>query len=47
MNYSDLRVFLEHDFDKEKVFDYSKLEPRSAVEHIAKFIADVWQIHAR
>ncbi len=44
-DHSDIRVFLEHDFDKEKAFDYSKLEPRAAVEHIAKFIADVWQIH--
>ncbi len=45
-DYGDIRVFLEHDFDKEKAFDYGKLAPRTAVEHIAKFIADVWQIHA-
>jgi fido (protein-threonine AMPylation protein) len=44
-DHSDIRVFLEHDFDKEKSFDYGKLEPRAAVEHIAKFIADIWQIH--
>ncbi|MDR1604383.1 MAG: Fic family protein [Gracilibacteraceae bacterium] len=45
-DYSDIRALLDYDFDREKTFDYGKLEPRAAVEHMAKFIADVWQIHA-
>jgi fido (protein-threonine AMPylation protein) len=45
-DYSDLKTFLDYDFDREKSFDYGSLEPRAAAEHIAKFIADVWQIHA-
>jgi fido (protein-threonine AMPylation protein) len=45
-DYGDIRSFLDYDFEKEKAFDYGSLEPRAAVEHIVKFIADVWQIHA-
>jgi fido (protein-threonine AMPylation protein) len=45
-DYSDIRALLDYDFDREKAFDCGKLGPRAAVEHIANFIADVWQIHA-
>ncbi|GHU96824.1 cell filamentation protein Fic [Clostridia bacterium] len=45
-DFADLKTLLDYDFDREKSFDYGNLEPRAAVEHIAKFIADVWQIHA-
>ena len=45
-DYSDIKALLDYDFDREKVFDYSGLEPSAAAEHIAKFISDVWQIHA-
>jgi len=30
---------------QEKVFDYSKLSKEEAVKHLARFIANVWQIH--
>ncbi|GHU61675.1 cell filamentation protein Fic [Bacteroidia bacterium] len=40
-----LRDALEHDFNQEKAFDYNGLTPRETVEHIAKFISNVWQAH--
>ncbi|GHU65578.1 cell filamentation protein Fic [Clostridia bacterium] len=45
-DYRMARESLEYDFDKEKAFDYSKLDERKTVEHIVKFISDLWQIHA-
>ena len=36
---------LDYDFDKEKAFDYSSLDEHKTVEHIVKFISDLWQIH--
>jgi fido (protein-threonine AMPylation protein) len=41
-----VRASLDYDIDREKAFDYSGLDERERVEHIAKFIADLWQIHA-
>jgi fido (protein-threonine AMPylation protein) len=41
-----VRASLDYDIDKEKAFNYSALDERQTVEHIAKFIADLWQIHA-
>jgi fido (protein-threonine AMPylation protein) len=46
--YDDFRsvpLSLDYDFDKEKAFDYADLDERQTVEHIAKFISDLWQIH--
>ncbi|GHT09764.1 cell filamentation protein Fic [Bacteroidia bacterium] len=40
-----LRDALEHDFNQEKAFDYKGLTPRETVEHIAKFISNIWQAH--
>ncbi|KAA6303193.1 MAG: hypothetical protein EZS26_000796 [Candidatus Ordinivivax streblomastigis] len=40
-----LRDALEHDFKQEKEFDYKELTPRETVEHIAKFISNIWQAH--
>lgn len=44
-NANDLSETLEYDFDKEKKFDYSKCSLPNAIEHIANFISDIWQIH--
>lgn len=47
--YADFRTVedsLNYDIDKEKSFDYSSLDERETVEHIAGFISDLWQIHA-
>jgi fido (protein-threonine AMPylation protein) len=40
-----LRDALEHDFRQEKEFDYTGLTPRETVEHITKFISNIWQAH--
>ena len=42
---NDLIDTLEYDFSKEKKFDYSKCSISEAIEHVAKFISDIWQIH--
>jgi fido (protein-threonine AMPylation protein) len=39
------RESIEDDFEREKAFDYSKLNERQTIGHIAKFIADLWQVH--
>ena len=41
----DLRNSIEHDLAKEKEFDYSNKPISEAIGHLARFIADLWQIH--
>ena len=45
-DYRELEAILQYDFDIEKRFDYSKLSMDEIVEHLAIFIANLWQIHA-
>jgi len=45
-DYRNVRQSIEYDIEKEANFDYSTLDERSSIEHIGKFIADLWQIHA-
>jgi fido (protein-threonine AMPylation protein) len=45
-DFRTVRQSLEYDIDKEKNYDYTSLDERAAIAHIAKFIADLWQIHA-
>lgn len=40
-----IRQTLDYDFGQEKAFDYSTLTPDEAIKHIARFIANIWQIH--
>ena len=40
-----IRQTLDYDFGQEKSFDYSKLTKNEVVKHIARFIANLWQIH--
>ncbi len=40
-----LKETLEYDFKEEKSFDYSVLTKNEFISHIAKFIANIWQIH--
>ncbi|MDR0507030.1 MAG: Fic family protein [Dysgonamonadaceae bacterium] len=39
-------AMLDYDFAQEKKFDYKGLNKREIIEHIAKFVSDLWQIHA-
>lgn len=36
---------LKYDFEQERAFDYSTLTPQETLEHLARFISRVWQIH--
>ncbi|KAA6302412.1 MAG: Adenosine monophosphate-protein transferase VbhT [Candidatus Ordinivivax streblomastigis] len=47
--YSDAEMIsatLEYDFKQEKAFNYKNLSKPEIVEHISKFISELWQIHA-
>lgn len=41
----DLRNAIEHDLAKEKEYDYSNKPISEVIHHLARFIADLWQIH--
>lgn len=41
----DLRMALEYDMEQERRFDYSGLNMGQVVEHLAKFVSGIWQIH--
>ena len=41
----DLRMALEYDIEQERQFDYSGLNMGQVVEHLAKFVSGIWQIH--
>ena len=40
-----LKATLEYDFEQEKKFSYKGLGQQETVEHIARFISYLWQIH--
>ena len=37
---------LEYEFERERRFDYRRLSPQETVAHLARFVGDIWQIHA-
>ena len=41
----DLRQAIEHDLAKEKEYDYSDKPISEVIKHLARFTADLWQIH--
>ncbi len=43
--WQDLRITVEYDLGQERQFDYTVLNKDQMVEHLAKFVADLWQIH--
>ena len=45
VNSEDLRRALEYDLEQERNFSYKGLTMDQVVEHIAKFISGIWQIH--
>ena len=46
LNWEDLRRALDWDIEQEKNFSYKVLTDDEKIEHIAKFISGIWQIHA-
>ncbi len=45
-DYRELEATLQYDFGMEKSFQYRKLSMDEIIEHLAVFIANLWQIHA-
>ena len=43
--WQDLRMAIEYDLEQERQFDYSPLDKGQMVEHLAKFVAGIWQTH--
>lgn len=41
----DIRKAIEYDLEQERQFDYSKVDKNGLVNHIAKFVSGLWQIH--
>ena len=44
-HWEDLSMTLQYDLDQERQFDYKPLDKNQLVEHIAKFVSGLWQIH--
>lgn len=43
--WQDLCMAIEYDLDQEHQFDYTGLNKDQMVEHLAKFVSGLWQIH--
>ena len=43
--WQDLRMTLEYDLEQERQFSYTSLDKDMMVEHIARFVSGIWQIH--
>ena len=43
--WQDLRMTVEYDLEQERQFDYTALSKDELIEHLAKFVAGLWQIH--
>ena len=44
-HWQDLRMAIEYDLEQERQYDYTGLSKDQMVEHLAKFVAGLWQIH--
>ena len=44
-DYRELETTLQYDFEQEKKYRYQGLSMKETIEHLAIFIANVWQIH--
>jgi len=45
-SFDNISATLDYDFKEEKNFTYKGLSKQETIEHIVKFISDLWQIHA-
>ena len=43
--WQDLRMTVEYDLEQERQFDYTALNKDQMIEHLATFVASLWQIH--
>ena len=44
-HWEDLQMTLQYDLEQERQFDYRSLEKVQLVEHVARFVSGLWQIH--
>ena len=45
-DFRELEMILQYDFEHEKKFQYKSLSKDEIIEHLAIFVANLWQIHA-
>lgn len=45
-DYREIEALLCYDFEREREFNYSGLDTKQVISHIARFVANIWQIHA-
>ena len=43
--WQDLKMTIEYDLEQERHFDYTGLDKGQTIEHLANFVAGLWQIH--
>ena len=43
--WQDLKMTIEYDLEQERQFDYTGLDKGQMIEHLASFVAGLWQIH--
>ena len=43
--WQDLKMTIEYDLEQERQFDYTGLDKGQMIEHLARFVAGLWQIH--
>ena len=43
--WQDLKMTIEYDLEQERQFDYTGLDKGQMIEHFARFVAGLWQIH--
>jgi len=43
--WQDLKMTIEYDLEQERKFDYTGLDKGQMIEHLASFVAGLWQIH--
>lgn len=44
-HWEDLLAALDYDIDRERTFDYRRLDGRRVMEHLSQFVSGLWQIH--
>ena len=44
-HWEDLSMTLQYDLDQERQFSYKSMDKNKLVEHVAKFVSGLWQIH--
>lgn len=46
LNWEDLHRALDYDIEQERRFSYKELNTDQLIQHITRFVSDIWQIHA-